>query len=126
MISYEVSMGLQLIIILLSVGSLNLQDIVLKQASSIYFCIPFAPVFCLFFITAVAETNRHPFDLPEAEAELVSGYNIEYSAVGFAFFFIAEYASILFMCGLNVIFFLGGWLPLPFLEFFLPTLPAVF
>lgn len=108
MISYEVSMGIQLITVLLAVGSLNLQEIVLKQEDSVYFCLPFAPIFILFFITTVAETNRHPFDLPEAEAELVSGYNIEYSAVGFAFFFIAEYANILFMCGLNVIFFFGG------------------
>lgn len=126
MISYEVSMGIQLITVLLAVGSLNLQEIVLKQEDSVYFCLPFAPIFILFFITTVAETNRHPFDLPEAEAELVSGYNIEYSAVGFAFFFIAEYANILFMCGLNVIFFFGGWLPIPFISFFLPNLPPVF
>ena len=126
MISYEVSMGIQLITVLISVGSLNLQEIVIKQSDSLYFCVPFAPLFILFLITSVAETNRHPFDLPEAEAELVSGYNIEYSSVGFAFFFIAEYANILFMCGLNVIFFLGGWLPIPLISFFLPFLPNVF
>ena len=119
MISYEVSIGIILITVLLPVGSLNLTDIVLAQ-KDVWFIIPFFPIFVLFFISSVAETNRHPFDLPEAEAELVSGYNVEYSSVGFAFFFIGEYANIIFMSALNSILFLGGWLP-PF-EFlgFLP------
>ena len=109
MISYEVSIGIILITVLLPVGSLNLTDIVLAQ-KDIWFIIPFFPIFILFFISSVAETNRHPFDLPEAEAELVSGYNVEYSSVGFAFFFIGEYANIIFMSALNSILFLGGWL----------------
>ena len=110
MISYEVSIGIILITVLLPVGSLNLTNIVLAQ-KDIWFIIPFFPIFLLFFISSVAETNRHPFDLPEAEAELVSGYNVEYSSVGFAFFFIGEYANIIFMSSLNSILFLGGWLP---------------
>lgn len=117
MISYEVSIGIILITVLLPVGSLNLTDIVLAQ-KKIWFIIPFFPIFILFFISSVAETNRHPFDLPEAEAELVSGYNVEYSSVGFAFFFIGEYANIIFMSALNSILFLGGWLsPLPVIDF---------
>jgi NADH-quinone oxidoreductase subunit H len=111
MISYEVSIGIIIITILISVGSLNISDIVLAQ-ENIWFIIPFFPLFLLFFISSVAETNRHPFDLPEAEAELVSGYNVEYASVGFAFFFIGEYVNIILMSTLNVIFFLGGWLPL--------------
>lgn len=119
MISYEVSIGIILITVLLPVGSLNLTNIVLAQ-KDVWFIIPFFPIFLLFFISSVAETNRHPFDLPEAEAELVSGYNVEYSSVGFAFFFIGEYANIIFMSALNAILFLGGWLP-PFDYFtFLP------
>nr|YP_009308408.1 NADH dehydrogenase subunit 1 [Paramoeba pemaquidensis]AOS85546.1 NADH dehydrogenase subunit 1 [Paramoeba pemaquidensis] len=110
MISYEVSIGIILITVLLPVGSLNLTDIVLAQ-KDVWFIIPFFPIFLLFFISSVAETNRHPFDLPEAEAELVSGYNVEYSSVGFAFFFIGEYANIIFMSALNTILFMGGWLP---------------
>ena len=122
MISYEVSIGIILITVLLPVGSLNLTDIVLAQ-KDVWFIIPFFPIFVLFFISSVAETNRHPFDLPEAEAELVSGYNVEYSSVGFAFFFIGEYANIIFMSALNSILFLGGWLPpFEFLEF----LPGAF
>ena len=120
MISYEVSIGIILITILLPVGSLNLTDIVLAQ-KDVWFIIPFFPIFLLFFISSVAETNRHPFDLPEAEAELVSGYNVEYSSVGFAFFFIGEYANIIFMSALNTILFMGGWLP-PFS--FLSFLPG--
>ncbi len=117
MISYEVSIGVILITVLLPVGSLNLTDIVLAQ-KNIWFIIPFFPIFILFFISSVAETNRHPFDLPEAEAELVSGYNVEYSSVGFAFFFIGEYANIIFMSALNSILFLGGWLsPLSVIDF---------
>lgn len=121
MISYEVSIGIILITLLIGVGSLNLSNIVLAQ-EDIWFIIPFFPLFLLFFISSVAETNRHPFDLPEAEAELVSGYNVEYSSVGFAFFFIGEYANIILMSALNVILFLGGWLP-PFnFNFFLPPI----
>lgn len=116
MISYEVSISIIILTLLVPVGSLNLTDIVLSQ-SEIWFIFPFFPVFLLFLISSVAETNRHPFDLPEAEAELVSGYNVEYASVGFAFFFIGEYANIILMCSLNVILFLGGWLPLPFLGF---------
>lgn len=112
MISYEVSIGIIIIVILLVVGSLNLTDIVLAQ-NDIWFVIPFFPLFILFIISAIAETNRAPFDLPEAEAELVSGYNVEYSSVGFAFFFIGEYANIILMSTLSTILFFGGWL-LPF------------
>ncbi len=115
MVSYEVSIGLILISLILCVGSLNLSDIILFQ-QSVWFIISFFPIFLMFFISALAETNRPPFDLPEAEAELVSGYNVEYSAVGFAFFFIGEYANIIFMSTLCVIFFFGGWL-LPFFGF---------
>lgn len=117
MISYEVSIGIILITVILSVGSLNLNDVILAQ-KNIWFIIPFFPLFLLFLISSIAETNRHPFDLPEAEAELVSGYNVEYASVGFAFFFIGEYANIILMSAINVIFFLGGWLPLPFFSFF--------
>jgi NADH-quinone oxidoreductase subunit H len=119
MISYEVSIGIIIITILISVGSLNISDIVLAQ-ENIWFIIPFFPLFLLFFISGVAETNRHPFDLPEAEAELVSGYNVEYASVGFAFFFIGEYVNIILMSTLNVIFFLGGWLPLFNITFISP------
>jgi NADH-quinone oxidoreductase subunit H len=110
MISYEVSIGLIIINVLLCVGSLNLSQIVLAQ-ESIWFFIPLFPLFLMFFISGLAETNRHPFDLPEAEAELVAGYNIEYSAMGFALFFIGEYANIILMSSLTVLLFLGGWLP---------------
>jgi NADH-quinone oxidoreductase subunit H len=116
MISYEVSISIIILTLLIPVGSLNLTDIVLAQ-NDIWFIFPFFPIFFLFLISSVAETNRHPFDLPEAEAELVSGYNVEYSSVGFAFFFIGEYANIILMSCINVILFLGGWLPLPFLSF---------
>jgi NADH-quinone oxidoreductase subunit H len=91
------------------VGSLNLSEIVLAQ-ENIWFCIPLFPMFIMFFISALAETNRHPFDLPEAEAELVAGYNVEYSAMGFALFFLGEYANMLLMSGMTTILFLGGWL----------------
>jgi NADH-quinone oxidoreductase subunit H len=111
MISYEVSMGITIVSVILLTGSLNLNDIVLAQ-KNIWFCIPLLPMFIIFFICALAETNRHPFDLPEAEAELVSGYNVEYSAMSFALFFLAEYSNIILMCSLTVILFLGGWLPL--------------
>ena len=110
MVSYEVSLGIIILSIVFCVGSLNLTNIVLFQRY-VWFCIPFFPMFFLFFISAIAETNRAPFDLPEAETELVSGYNIEYSAVGFALFFMGEYGNILLMSSLSVLFFFGGWLP---------------
>jgi NADH-quinone oxidoreductase subunit H len=110
MISYEVSIGLIFINVLLCVGSLSLLEIVDFQ-KSVWLIFPLFPSFLMFLVSILAETNRPPFDLPEAEAELVSGYNVEYSAVGFALFFIAEYANILLMSGLSVILFLGGWLP---------------
>lgn len=117
MVSYEVSLGFILVSVLICAGSLNLTEIVLAQ-TSIWYCFPLLPSFILFFITALAETNRHPFDLPEAEAELVSGYNVEYSAVGFALFFLAEYSSMILMSALTVILFLGGWLGPLGLHFF--------
>jgi NADH-quinone oxidoreductase subunit H len=110
MVSYEVSLGLIIISVLLCAGSLNLSQIVLAQ-EAIWFIIPLFPVFIMFFISALAETNRAPFDLPEAEAELVAGFNVEYSAMGFALFFLGEYSNILMMCALTTILFLGGWLP---------------
>jgi NADH-quinone oxidoreductase subunit H len=108
MVSYEVSIGLILITVLLCVGSLNLTQIVLTQ-QSIWFCVPLFPLFIMFFISSLAETNRHPFDLPEAEAELVAGYFVEYSAMGFALFFLGEMSNIILMSSLSVVFFLGGW-----------------
>jgi NADH-quinone oxidoreductase subunit H len=111
MISYEVSIGLIIITVLICAGSSNLTHIVTAQAT-IWYVIPLFPLFLLFFISAIAETNRAPFDLPEAEAELVSGFNVEYSSVGFAFFFIGEYANIILMSSLTSILFFGGWLPL--------------
>lgn len=111
MISYEVSIGLILINVLLCSGSLNFSEIVLAQ-QSIWFAFPLFPVVVMFYISILAETNRAPFDLPEAEAELVAGYNVEYSAMGFALFFLGEYANMILMCSLTTILFLGGWLPL--------------
>jgi len=110
MVSYEVSIGLILITILLCVGSLNITEIVMAQ-SKIWYGIPLFPILVLFFISALAETNRAPFDLPEAEAELVAGYNVEYSSMGFALFFLGEYANMILMSTLASILFLGGWLP---------------
>ena len=111
MVSYEVSMGLVIITVLLCVGSLNLTEIVLAQ-KKIWFVVPLLPMAVIFFISTLAETNRHPFDLPEAEAELVSGYNVEYSGITFALFFLGEYANMILMSGMTSILFLGGWLPL--------------
>jgi len=111
-ISYEISMGLLLVPIILISESFNISKIVLSQ-STIWYAITFFPFFLLFLITALAETNRVPFDLPEAESELVSGYNVEYSSIGFTFFFLAEYSNIILMSSIIVILFLGGWL-LPF------------
>jgi len=110
MISYEISIGLIQLSVILMVGSLRFLDIVAAQASC-WFLIPFFPLFLMYFISVLAETNRPPFDLPEAEGELVAGYNVEYSAVGFALFFIAEYANIICQSCLIVLFFFGGWLP---------------
>ena len=109
MVSYEVSIGIIIINVLLCVGSLNLSDIVLAQ-QNIWFIIPLFPMFIIFFISALAETNRPPFDLPEAEAELVAGYQTEYSGMMYAMFWLGEYANILLMCALGSILFLGGWL----------------
>ena len=109
MISYEVSIGIIIINVLLCVGSLNLSDIVLAQ-QKIWFVVPLFPMFVIFFISALAETNRPPFDLPEAEAELVAGYQTEYSGMMYAMFWLGEYANILLMCALGSILFLGGWL----------------
>ena len=110
MVSYEVSMGFVIITVLVCVGSLRLTDIVLAQRD-LWFVIPLFPMFVIFFISTLAETNRAPFDLPEAEAELVAGYNVEYSAMTFALFFLGEYAAMILMCGMTTILFLGGWLP---------------
>ena len=109
MVSYEVSIGVIIINVLLCVGSLNLTDIVLAQ-DKIWFIIPLFPMFVIFFISALAETNRPPFDLPEAEAELVAGYQTEYSGMMYAMFWLGEYANILLMCAMGSILFLGGWL----------------
>ena len=109
MVSYEVSIGVIIINVLLCVGSLNLSDIVLAQ-KDLWFVIPLFPMFIIFFISALAETNRPPFDLPEAEAELVAGYQTEYSGMMYAMFWLGEYANILLMCAMGSILFLGGWL----------------
>ena len=110
MVSYEVSIGVIIINVLLCVGSLNLKDIVLAQ-DNMWFVVPLFPMFIIFFISSLAETNRPPFDLPEAEAELVAGYQTEYSGMMYAMFWLGEYANILLMCALGSILFLGGWLP---------------
>ena len=110
MVSYEVSIGVIIINVLLCVGSLNLNDIVLAQ-KNVWFILPLFPMFVVFFISALAETNRPPFDLPEAEAELVAGYQTEYSGMMYAMFWLGEYANILLMCAMGSILFLGGWLP---------------
>lgn len=124
MVSYEVSIGLITIVVLLCVGSLNLLEIVQAQ-KSIWFVIPLFPAFIMFFVSALAETNRPPFDLPEAEAELVSGYNVEYSAMTFALFFLGEYSNIILMSSLTVLLFFGGWnAPFDFILF--SWIPGVF
>jgi NADH-quinone oxidoreductase subunit H len=111
MVSYEVSIGIIIINVLLCVGSLNLKDIVLAQ-KDMWYVIPLFPMFVIFFISALAETNRPPFDLPEAEAELVAGYQTEYSGMMYAMFWLGEYANILLMCAMGSVLFLGGWLPI--------------
>ena len=124
MVSYEVSIGVIIINVLLCVGSLNLTDIVLAQ-EKLWFIVPLFPMFVIFFISALAETNRPPFDLPEAEAELVAGYQTEYSGMMYAMFWLGEYANILLMCALGSILFLGGWLsPIDLYPFNL--IPGVF
>jgi len=110
MVSYEVSIGFIMLTIVVCCGSFNLQTIIESQ-QNLWFVFVFAPLFLMFFTSALAETNRHPFDLPEAESELVSGYNVEYSAMGFALFSLGEYANMLLMSSTNVILFFGGWLP---------------
>ena len=124
MVSYEVSIGFVIITVLLCVGSLNLSKIVEAQ-KTVWFAIPLLPMFIIFFISALAETNRLPFDLPEDEATLVAGFYTEYSSASFVLFFLAEYASMILMSSLTVILFLGGWLP-PFDIFPLNVLPGVF
>jgi len=124
MISYEVSIGFIIVNVCICVGSFNLSQIVLSQ-QNVWFLVPLFPMFVLFAISMLAETNRHPFDLPEAEAELVSGYNVEYSAMTFALFFLGEYANMLLMSSFISILFLGGWLPL-FNIFPLNILPGSF
>ena len=124
MVSYEVSIGLIIINVLLCVGSLNLNQIVLAQ-KNIWFIFPLFPMFVIFFISALAETNRPPFDLPEAESELVAGYQTEYSGMMYAMFWLGEYANILLLCALGSILFLGGWLS-PFNFYPFNLLPGVF
>jgi NADH-quinone oxidoreductase subunit H len=120
MISYEISIGFTILNVVICAGSFNLSSIVLAQ-QKIWFIFPLFPVFIIFYISMLAETNRHPFDLPEAEAELVSGYNVEYSAMTFAFFFLGEYANMLIMSAISAILFLGGWLPLLNVFDFIPS-----
>src|ERR1700722_6414950 len=109
MVSYEVSMGFVMVSVLLCVGSLNLTDVVRAQ-HTVWFCVPLFPMFIVFFISALAETNRSPFDLPEGESEIVAGFFVEYSAMAFALFFLGEYANMILMSGMTTILFLGGWL----------------
>lgn len=120
MISYEISIGFTILNVVICAGSFNLSSIVLAQ-QKIWFIFPLFPVFVIFYISMLAETNRHPFDLPEAEAELVSGYNVEYSAMTFALFFLGEYANMLIMSTISAILFLGGWLPLLNIFDFIPS-----
>ena len=122
MISYEVSIGLIIISVLLSSGSLNLTDIVLSQ-QNMWYVIPHFPMFVIFFISTLAETNRAPFDLPEAESELVAGYNVEYSSMSFGLFFLGEYGNMILMSSMSTILFLGGWLP-PFESQYLDLFPG--
>ena len=121
MVSYEVSIGLILISILLCVGSLNFINIVLFQNFT-FFAIPFFPLFLMFLISILAETNRAPFDLPEAESELVSGFNVEYASMGFALFFLGEYANMLLISSLTVTLFFGGWFSAFEIFFFIPSI----
>jgi len=108
MVSYEISIGFIILTIVICCGSFNLQ-IIIEQQQQVWFVFPFFPLFLMFFISSLAETNRHPFDLPEAESELVSGYNVEYSAMGFALFSLGEYSNMLLISTLNITLFFGGW-----------------
>jgi NADH-quinone oxidoreductase subunit H len=110
MVSYEVSMGFVIVTVLICAGTLNLSEIVMAQ-KDLWFVVPLFPMFVIFFISALAETNRSPFDLPEDEATLVAGYFVEYSSMLFALFYLGEYAAMILMSGMTVILFLGGWLP---------------
>lgn len=123
MVSYEVAIGLILVTVLVCVGSLNFFSIILFQ-EFLFFLVPLFPIFFMFLVSILAETNRAPFDLPEAESELVSGYNVEYASMGFALFFLAEYGSIILMSSLTVIMFCGGWLS--WLNFIIPLEPFFF
>jgi NADH-quinone oxidoreductase subunit H len=124
MISYEISIGFAVLTVVICSGSFNLSKIILAQYQ-IWFVLPLLPIFIIFYVSMLAETNRHPFDLPEAEAELVSGYNVEYSAMTFALFFLGEYANMLLMSAFSSVLFLGGWLPI--LDSFLfCVLPSTF
>nr|YP_009729761.1 NADH dehydrogenase subunit 1 [Plasmopara viticola]QHW07500.1 NADH dehydrogenase subunit 1 [Plasmopara viticola] len=126
MISYELTIGFSILSVVICAKSLNLIEIVFAQRT-VWYCFPLFPVLIVFFISCLAETNRHPFDLPEAEAELVSGYNVEYSAMGFALFFLGEYANMLLMSSLTTILFFGGWWPpFPFSIKCIDILPASF
>ena len=122
MISYEISIGFTVLNVVICVGSFNLTTIVMAQ-QKIWFIVPLLPIFIIFYVSMLAETNRHPFDLPEAEAELVSGYNVEYSAMTFALFFLGEYANMLLMSTFSAILFLGGWLP-PLDNFIFNLIPS--
>lgn len=122
MISYEVSIGLIIISVLLSSGSLNLSQIVISQ-QNLWYIVPHFPMFVIFFISTLAETNRAPFDLPEAESELVAGYNVEYSSMSFGLFFLGEYGNMILMSSMSTILFLGGWLP-PFEWHFFEYIPG--
>ena len=122
MISYEVSIGLIIISVLITSGSLNLSEIVMKQ-QNMWYIIPHFPMFVIFFISTLAETNRAPFDLPEAESELVAGYNVEYSSMSFGLFFLGEYGNMILMSSMSTILFLGGWLP-PVDIYFFQNIPG--
>ena len=111
MVSYEISMGFVIVTVLLCVGSLNLTDIVMAQ-KDLWFVVPLLPMFVIFFVSTLAETNRSPFDLAETESEIVAGFFLEYSSMSFALFFLAEYANMILLCALTTILFLGGWLPI--------------
>lgn len=125
MISYELSIGLCIVCVLITSGSLNIREIVLAQQNNpLYIDLLLLPMFVVFFISILAETNRHPFDLPEAEAELVAGYHVEYSSMAFALFFLGEYANMILMSAMAVIFFMGGWFP-PFGITALNSVPPV-
>ena len=123
MLSYEISIGFTILNVVICAGSFNLNNIVFSQ-QKVWFILPLLPIFMIFYISMLAETNRHPFDLPEAEAELVSGYNVEYSAMTFALFFLGEYANMLLMSTFSAILFLGGWLPILPNSFLLSTIPS--